>query len=88
MNTTKYLELSSIGPIFADRLAAITQVGAVTHLCFTAARPTESGCLEHVLEARIIVPTTELKAIIAALIAGQHGSAALVPFDVADAMVQ
>lgn len=87
---TTITENIPIAPVFADRLAAVQQVGVMTHLCFTAGRPDNysQGGLEHVLEARIIVPTIELRAIAAAILAGQVSTGNPVPSDVVDAMVQ
>ncbi len=63
------VELAAPLPIFVDGLGAMTVVGAVTHLVFTALQQVD-GRMSRVVQARLIVPTDQLQAIGRAILAG------------------
>jgi hypothetical protein len=50
--------------VFADGVAAVTQLGAVTHLLFTLRRlDPYSNTTEQVLQLRLIIPTEQVQRI-------------------------
>jgi hypothetical protein len=58
------LECGNPAEVFADDLAAVTQLGSVTHLLFSARQPDPYDRRIHrVLQLRLIVPTEQIKRI-------------------------
>jgi hypothetical protein len=64
------IEQWTSAPLFVDELSAMTTVGAVTHLVFTARQADTDGRMQRLVQARLIVPTDQLKAIGRAILAG------------------
>jgi hypothetical protein len=60
--------------VFVDGLSMMHTVGGVTHLIFTVEQPETLASelrTERLVQARLIVPTDQLKAIARALLSGQ-----------------
>ncbi|MGO9698123.1 MAG: hypothetical protein ACLPX7_02540 [Xanthobacteraceae bacterium] len=64
------VELCFAAPIFVDGLSEMTAVGPVTHLVFTALQKIDGEGMRRVVQARLTVPTDQLKAIGHAMLAG------------------
>ena len=56
---TPLIEPTPLPPVFADELAAVLPVGAVTHLLFIAKQP-DGQEVERVLQVRLVVPTDQI----------------------------
>jgi hypothetical protein len=70
------VEPCPITSVFVDELGAMTHLGAVTHLIFSARQEIAyDGSTERVVQARLIVPTDQLQKIGRALLAGQVDAA-------------
>jgi hypothetical protein len=66
------IETMCIAPTFVDGLSAVLPVGPVTHLIFTIRQPSSGNAsMERIMQARLIVPTSELQTIGRALLAGE-----------------
>jgi hypothetical protein len=62
----------AVQPSYVDSITAIVPLGPVTHLLFAVRQPSGSAeCVERTLQARLIVPTDQLKAIGLAILAGR-----------------
>jgi hypothetical protein len=66
-------EYVSVSPIYVDGLGAMKTIGAVTHLIFTTLQSDHCNGdrVERVIQARLIVPTDQLKEIGRMLLAGR-----------------
>jgi hypothetical protein len=66
-------EPSLICPTFVDGLRGIITMGAITHLIFTARQRCEwiTVGTERIVQARLVVPSSELQAIGRAILAGR-----------------
>jgi hypothetical protein len=65
------IDVYAVSPTFVDEVAAIVTVGGTTHLTFACREPETDGSVARVVQARLIVPTDQLKAIGRAILAGQ-----------------
>lgn len=76
------IDQGTVPPVFVDGLAAIWKVGAVSHLLFTALQPAPDSDAwaeppaARVVQARLVVPTDQLKVIGRALLDGRVHAAA------------
>jgi hypothetical protein len=65
------LDVYAVSPAFVDEVVAIMTIGVTTHLTFACRQPETDGSVSRVVQARLIVPTDQLKAIGRAILAGQ-----------------